>query len=96
MPLDEDKDSIETFLEGFELRARLASDDQDPWVLWLGQVFCKGKVGEVYCRAATDPNTTYAEIKEALLAHFHITREKYRRFDEAFDHAVFQIIVSLF
>jgi hypothetical protein len=76
---DEDKDSIETFLEGFERRARLASDDQVPWVLWLGQVFCKGKVGEVYCRAARDPNTTYAEVKEARLAHFHITPEEYRR-----------------
>jgi hypothetical protein len=45
----------------------------------LEQVFCKGKVGEVYCRAARDPNTTYAEVKEALLAHFHITPEEYRR-----------------
>jgi hypothetical protein len=76
---DEERDSIDTFIDGFERRAKLASEDQAPWVLWLGQVFCKGKVGEVYCRSTKNPNATYSEVKEALLAHFHITAEEYRR-----------------
>jgi hypothetical protein len=39
----------------------------------------KGKIGEVYCRAAKDPNATYAEVRDAILAHFHLTPEEYRR-----------------
>lgn len=78
-PFDEDKDSIDSYLEGFERRARLADGDQKYWVTWLGQVFCKGKVGEVYGRCIKDPDVTYKDVKEALLSHFNLTPEEYRR-----------------
>ena len=76
---DEDKDKIVSYFESFERRAKLANDDRKIWITWLGQVFCKGKVSEVYARAVKDPNATYDDVKAALLSHFNLTPEEYRR-----------------
>ena len=76
---DEAKDDIDSFLEGFERRAYLASPDDSYWVTWLGQVLCKGQTGEVYARAIRDPNLTYQDLKSALLSHFNRRPEEYRR-----------------
>ena len=76
---NEEKDCIDSFLEGFERRARLASQDQQQWVTWLGQVMCKGKVGDVYARCIKDPDVTYQDIKDALFSHFNLRPEEYRR-----------------
>ena len=76
---DEDKDSIDSYMEGFERRAKLASHDQQQWITWLGQVMCKGRIGEVYARCIKDPDVTYEEVKEALFSHFNLRPEEYRR-----------------
>ena len=78
-PFDENRETIDHFLEAFERQAKAAGLPEDQWVIRLNPLLTTGRAGEAYQRCLDSGIDDYEAVKEALLLHFSITPEGFRR-----------------
>ena len=75
---DEEKDDADAYLRRFEVYATGMKWEKEDWALNLSSLL-KGNALEVYTRLSPDDGTDYDKVKEALLRHFRLTEEGFRR-----------------
>ncbi|KAK7108528.1 hypothetical protein V1264_016261 [Littorina saxatilis] len=78
LPFLEDKDDIESFIFQFEDHARANHWSNEIWLPRLTALL-KGKARLAYTRLTDDERGSYELLKKALLEHFQITAETYRK-----------------
>lgn len=78
MPFLDDKEDLEAYLRLFERFARMNRWEEDTWANHLG-ILLKGKAREVYAHMSDEDAGDYHELKRALLHHFQLKSEAYRK-----------------
>ncbi|KAK7116517.1 hypothetical protein V1264_002184 [Littorina saxatilis] len=75
---DDDKDELDDFLRRFE---RIASDQKWEEATWASRLSTclKGRALQLYNALEDDEARDYQALKKALLQHFNLTAEAYRR-----------------
>ena len=79
LPKLDQNDNIDSFLCSFE---RILSDNNIPKAQWLGLLVPRlgsGKARDAYTDIHAPDNLTYDELKRAILEHYELTPEAYRR-----------------
>ena len=75
---NEEKDDIDAYIRRFEKYATDARWDQNSFALYLGSLL-QGKSLEVYSRMPSADANNYEKLKQALLKHYHMTEEGFRK-----------------
>ena len=74
----EAKDDMDAYLQRFERYAENEGWDADCYGTYLGSLL-SGKALEVYSRLPASEARDYYKLKEALLIHYQLTQENYRK-----------------
>ena len=74
----EGKDDMDAYLQRFERYAENEGWDADCYGTYLGSLL-SGKALEVYSRLPASEARDYYKLKEALLIHYQLTQEDYRK-----------------
>ena len=77
-PFDEDKDDIDAYIKRFETYAAKCKWQEDNFAMYLSSLL-RGKALEVYSRMASTEVNDYTKLKSALLRHYHMTEEGFRK-----------------
>ena len=74
----EGKDDMDAYLQRFERYAEHEGWDANCYGTYLGSLL-SGKALEVYSRLPNSEASDYSQLKEALLIHYQLTQEDYRK-----------------
>ena len=74
----EGKDDMDAYLQRFERYAEHEGWDANCYGTYLGSLL-SGKALEVYWRLPNSEASDYSQLKEALLIHYQLTQEDYRK-----------------
>ena len=74
----EGKDDMDAYLQRFERYAEHEGLDANCYGTYLGSLL-SGKALEVYSRLPNSEASDYSQLKEALLIHYQLTQEDYRK-----------------
>ena len=74
----EGKDDMDAYLQRFERYAEHEGWDANCYGTYLGSLL-SGKALEVYSRLPNSEASDYYQLKEALLIHYQLTQEDYRK-----------------
>ena len=72
------KDGMDAYLQRFEIYVETEGWDADCYGTYLGSLL-SGKAFEVYSRLPASKARDYYNLKEALLIHYQLTQEDYRK-----------------
>ena len=75
---EEEKDDIDAYIKRFEMYAAQCKWRESNYAMYLSSLL-RGKALEVYSRMAVTDMNDYVKLKSALLRHYHMTEEGFRK-----------------